>query len=232
MVLDPNALTIGFRPPVCHLQAGRSDLPPVRRAGRTDEQPATSRCSSSSPARPIRPTSPASNSSRGSPTCGTIRGFAGRIVFVEDYDINVARHLVQGVDVWLNNPRRPMEASGTSGMKAVLNGGAELLDPRRLVGGSLQRQERLRDRQRHQPRRRPDYRRPRCREPDARDARRSDPAVLRPRRRRPAATLDRHVVDSIATLAARFSAHRMVMDYVRECYLVAAGGLSSDMTKQ
>ena len=45
-----------------------------------------------------------------------------RIVFLEDYDINVARMLVRGVDVWLNNPRRPMEASGTSGMKAAVNG--------------------------------------------------------------------------------------------------------------
>jgi len=48
--------------------------------------------------------------------------FKGKIVFLEDYDINTARHLVQGVDVWLNNPRPPMEASGTSGMKAALNG--------------------------------------------------------------------------------------------------------------
>lgn len=48
--------------------------------------------------------------------------FAGRIVFLEDYDINLARYLVQGVDVWMNNPRRPLEASGTSGMKAALNG--------------------------------------------------------------------------------------------------------------
>jgi starch phosphorylase len=45
-----------------------------------------------------------------------------RLVFLEDYDINVARYLVQGVDVWLNNPRRPLEASGTSGMKAAANG--------------------------------------------------------------------------------------------------------------
>ena len=45
-----------------------------------------------------------------------------RIVFLEDYDINVARNLVQGVDVWLNTPRRPMEACGTSGMKAAING--------------------------------------------------------------------------------------------------------------
>ncbi|MDD5676950.1 MAG: alpha-glucan family phosphorylase [Kiritimatiellae bacterium] len=45
-----------------------------------------------------------------------------RIVFIEDYDIDVARFLVQGVDVWLNTPRRPLEASGTSGMKAAVNG--------------------------------------------------------------------------------------------------------------
>ncbi|MBN2255056.1 MAG: alpha-glucan family phosphorylase [Deltaproteobacteria bacterium] len=49
-----------------------------------------------------------------------------RIVFVEDYDYNVGRHLVQGVDVWLNNPRRPLEACGTSGQKVVLNGGLNL----------------------------------------------------------------------------------------------------------
>jgi starch phosphorylase len=48
--------------------------------------------------------------------------FRGKVIFLENYDINVARHLVQGVDVWLNNPRRPQEASGTSGMKAALNG--------------------------------------------------------------------------------------------------------------
>src|SRR5262249_41968641 len=41
--------------------------------------------------------------------------FSDKFVFVEDYDINVGRHFVQGVDVWLNNPRRPLEASGTSG---------------------------------------------------------------------------------------------------------------------
>lgn len=46
----------------------------------------------------------------------------GRLVFLEDYDMNLARYLVQGVDVWLNTPRRPLEASGTSGQKAALNG--------------------------------------------------------------------------------------------------------------
>lgn len=45
-----------------------------------------------------------------------------RMIFLEDYDIDIARYMVQGVDVWLNNPRRPMEASGTSGMKAAING--------------------------------------------------------------------------------------------------------------
>lgn len=50
-------------------------------------------------------------------------GGRARMVFLEDYDMELARHMVQGVDVWLNNPRRPMEASGTSGMKVVPNGG-------------------------------------------------------------------------------------------------------------
>ena len=68
-----------------------------------------------------------------------------RIVFLEDYDLALARHLVQGVDIWLNTPRRPMEASGTSGMKVLANGGlnvsipdgwwAEGYDPR--VGWSI-----------------------------------------------------------------------------------------------
>ncbi|HEY9855045.1 MAG TPA: alpha-glucan family phosphorylase, partial [Stenomitos sp.] len=49
-------------------------------------------------------------------------GLEGRVVMVEDYDMNLARYLVHGVDVWLNNPRRPLEASGTSGQKAALNG--------------------------------------------------------------------------------------------------------------
>ncbi|MEO8666779.1 MAG: alpha-glucan family phosphorylase, partial [Ignavibacteria bacterium] len=46
-----------------------------------------------------------------------------KIVFLDNYDINVARHLVEGCDLWLNNPRRPLEASGTSGMKIIANGG-------------------------------------------------------------------------------------------------------------
>ncbi len=50
----------------------------------------------------------------------------GRVVFIEDYDINVARYLVSGSDIWLNTPRRPMEACGTSGMKVMIHGGLNL----------------------------------------------------------------------------------------------------------
>ncbi len=53
-------------------------------------------------------------------------GFVGKIVFLEEYDMCVARHLVKGVDIWLNTPRRPHEASGTSGQKASLNGAPNL----------------------------------------------------------------------------------------------------------
>jgi glycogen phosphorylase len=52
--------------------------------------------------------------------------FSGSIVFLEDYDINVARYMLQGADIWLNTPRRPLEASGTSGMKAAANGALNL----------------------------------------------------------------------------------------------------------
>jgi len=50
------------------------------------------------------------------------QGFGGRIAFIDDYDLHVAHFLVQGCDVWLNTPRKPLEASGTSGMKAAVNG--------------------------------------------------------------------------------------------------------------
>jgi starch phosphorylase len=55
-------------------------------------------------------------------TLGTDRDFQGRIAFVEDYDMHIAHYLVQGVDLWLNTPRRPREACGSSGIKASLNG--------------------------------------------------------------------------------------------------------------
>jgi starch phosphorylase len=81
--------------------------------------------------------------------------FRSKIVFLEDYDINVARALVQGVDVWLNTPVRPLEASGTSGMKAVVNGAihvsvldgwwAECYDPQ--VGWAIGNAEEYADRE-------------------------------------------------------------------------------------
>ncbi len=84
------------------------------------------RCRSSSPARRTRWTCPARS------CCATVvqesqrPRLRERIVFLEDYDMHVARYLVQGADVWLNMPRRPLEASGTSGMKAAVNGGLNL----------------------------------------------------------------------------------------------------------
>jgi starch phosphorylase len=156
--------------------------------------------------------------------------FAGRIAFVEDYDINVARHLVQGVDVWLNTPRRPLEASGTSGQKVVLNGGlnlsvldgwwAEAYDGSNgfAIGrGETHSSAEVQDRR--------------------------DAAALyqvleeqviplyydRNHHGLPRAWIAR-MKRAIRTLGWRFNADRMVMDYVQLCYLPAAGGLSSDMT--
>lgn len=160
------------------------------------------------------------------------RRFAGRVVFIEDYDINVARHLVQGVDVWLNNPRRPKEASGTSGMKAVLNGGLNLsiLDGWWAEAYNGKNGFAIGDGRQHVD----------DEITDARDAQNLIEAlrdeVIPLFYDRDADGLPRRwiemMVESIATLAPRFSAHRMVMDYVRKCYLVAAGGLSSEMYRR
>jgi starch phosphorylase len=157
---------------------------------------------------------------------------AGRVAFIEDYDINVARHLVQGVDVWLNTPRRPKEASGTSGMKAVLNGGLNLsiLDGWWAEAYNGKNGFAIGDGRQHVD----------DEITDARDAQNLI-NVLRDEviplfYERDADGLPRQwiamMVESIATLAPRFSAHRMVMDYVRNCYLPAAGGLSSDMNRR
>jgi starch phosphorylase len=156
--------------------------------------------------------------------------FTGRIVFIEDYDINVARHLVQGVDVWLNTPRRPKEASGTSGMKAVLNGGLNLsiLDGWWAEAYNGKNGFAIGDGRQHVD----------DEITDTRDAQNLIKAlrdeVIPLYYDRDADGLPRQwidmMVESIATLAPRFSAHRMVTDYVRKCYLVAAGGLSSEMT--
>ena len=111
-----------LRPPVRHLQAGRPGAPGRRAAGRDGQL--------GRPADPVhlrRQGPPRGPHRQGAdpehrPADPAGAGSRTRIVFVEDYDMNVARQLVQGVDVWLNNPRRPQEASGTSGEKALLNG--------------------------------------------------------------------------------------------------------------
>ena len=114
----------------------------------------------------------------------------GRVFILEDYDMRVARFMVQGVDVWLNNPRRPLEASGTSGMKAAANGVVEPVRPRRLVGRGLGRRQRLGHRRaRDEPgRRRPGL----CRRAGPLPAPRAGgrAALLRPRRGRRAGGLD------------------------------------------
>jgi glycogen phosphorylase len=155
--------------------------------------------------------------------------FAGRVAFLEDYDINVCRHLIQGVDVWLNNPRRPLEASGTSGQKVVLNGGlnCSILDGWwaeayngsngfAIGTGTSHVDDAVTDR---------------------RDAR----ALYDTLEKQVIPTFydrDRDgvprkwikmMMSSISTLAWRFSSHRMVMDYARLAYLPAAGGVSSEM---
>ena len=159
------------------------------------------------------------------------RHFKGRVVFVEDHDINVARHLAQGVDVWLNTPLRPFEASGTSGQKVALNGGlnlsvldgwwAEAYDGENgfaIGSGGVHA------------------------DPSVQSMR--DASALYD-------TLEREVVPvffdrdadgvprrwvrrmkrSIGSLAWRFSADRMVIDYVTGCYLAAAGGESMNMPR-
>ena len=148
--------------------------------------------------------------------------FGGRIAVVDDYDLHVAHFLVQGCDVWLNNPRKPLEASGTSGMKAAINGTPHLSigdgwwaegftgDNGWLIEGTAN----------------PDDHGAQ----DWADAQalytlleqQLVPGVLRPRRARASRTAGcRSVKQSIRTVLPRFSARRMVKEYVREMYVPA-----------
>ncbi|MGE3705866.1 MAG: alpha-glucan family phosphorylase [Vicinamibacterales bacterium] len=157
--------------------------------------------------------------------------FAGKLVFIEDYDIAVGRQMVQGVDLWVNNPRRPLEACGTSGQKVVLNGGlnlsildgwwAEAYDG--LNGFAIGMGETHADPQVH----------------DTRDAGallsalRDEVIPLYYERDRdglPRAWI-RRMKRAIRTLGWRFSADRMVMDYVLKAYIPAAGGTSCDVSR-
>ncbi|MBX3435110.1 MAG: alpha-glucan family phosphorylase [Pirellulales bacterium] len=155
-----------------------------------------------------------------------------RIVFIEDYDINVARHLIQGVDVWMNNPRRPLEASGTSGQKVVLNGGLNfsILDGWWAEAYNGKNGFAIGDGKAHIDVEKNDQR-------DAEDLSRvlSEEVVPlfydRDAFGLPLKWIDR-VFNSIATLGAQFSAHRMVIDYTEKAYLIAAGGVTSEMTQR
>jgi len=158
--------------------------------------------------------------------------FGDRFVFVEDYDINVGRHFVQGVDVWLNNPRRPMEASGTSGQKVVLNGGlnlsvldgwwAEAYDG--MNGFAIGKGRTHSNMSVHDTRDGDDLHR----------ALREEVIPLFYQRDRdglPRGWIKR-MKHTIRTLGWRFNADRMVMDYTLKCYIPAAGGTSSDIRAQ
>jgi starch phosphorylase len=153
--------------------------------------------------------------------------FAGRLVFLEDYDINLARHLLQGVDVWVNTPTRPLEACGTSGQKVVLNGGlnfsildgwwAEAYDGANgfAIGNSMPHVDPSVQSQR-----------------DAQSFYDTLEREIVPLfYERDATGLPRQwitrVKQSVMTLAWRYNADRMVSDYVRQSYLPAAGGLVS-----
>lgn len=155
--------------------------------------------------------------------------FLGKIVFLENYNINVARHLVQGVDLWLNMPRRPLEACGTSGQKVAINGGlncstldgwwAEAFDGTNGFGighggehANWEHQDDL----------------------DAQALRRvMDHEVLPAFYDRSDDGLPHRWIAmqkrSIRTLMWRFSANRMLIDYALGCYLPAAGGLTSSL---
>jgi glycogen phosphorylase len=154
--------------------------------------------------------------------------FSDKFVFVEDYDINVGRHFVQGVDVWLNNPRRPLEASGTSGQKVVLNGGLNLSV---LDGWWAEAYDGLNGFAIGTGRTNSDM--------DVHDARDGEDlykvlseTVIPLYYQRDSYGLPRGWIQrmkrTIRTLGWRFNADRMVMDYTLKCYVPAAGGTSSD----
>ena len=154
-----------------------------------------------------------------------------RFVFVENYDINVGRFFVQGVDVWLNNPRRPLEASGTSGQKVVLNGGlnlsvldgwwAEAYDS--LNGFAIGTGRTHSNMNVHDTRDGEDLYR----------ALREQVIPLYYQRDRDGLPRGwiRRMKRTIRTLGWRFNANRMVMDYTQKCYIPAAGGTSDDMRR-
>ena len=128
-VLDPNALTIGFARRFATYKRANLIFRDIERLRKIVDNPD----------RPVQIIFAGKAHPKDEPGKAMLKqvvnfskypGLEGKIVFLENYDINMARLLVQGVDVWLNTPRRPREASGTSGQKAALNGviNASVLD--------------------------------------------------------------------------------------------------------
>jgi starch phosphorylase len=124
-VLDPSRLTIGFSRRFATYKRATLILEDVERLKRLMNDPV----------RPVQFIYAGKAHPADEPGKGLIKQlyqlshtpeFFGKLVFVEDYDIGISRQLVQGVDVWLNNPERPLEACGTSGMKVSLNGNLNL----------------------------------------------------------------------------------------------------------
>jgi glycogen phosphorylase len=151
--------------------------------------------------------------------------FLGKVLFLEGYEIDVARHLVQGVDVWLNNPRRPFEASGTSGQKVAMNGGlnCSVLDGWWAEAWDGDNGFAIGEPSVHQ-------------DPEVQDRRDAEATAAALRQEvvplyylRDEAGLPREwlarMKHSIRTLAWRFNADRMVRDYATGRYLPLAGGV-------
>jgi starch phosphorylase len=147
-----------------------------------------------------------------------------RAVFLEDYDMALAQELVQGVDVWINTPRRPWEACGTSGMKVLANGGLNLseLDGWWAEAYDAEMGWALGDGREHSE---PDW--------DSREAEAMydllEHDIVPAFYRRDAQGIPRawvaRIRASMAGLAPRFSSNRMVRDYVEDLYLPAAAAL-------
>lgn len=127
-VLDPEALTIGFARRFATYKRANLILKDLKRLEKLLNRPGRKmQIIFAGKAHPKD--NPGKDLIREIIHTGRLEQFRRSLVFLEDYDINVARYLVQGVDVWLNTPLRPMEASGTSGMKVAANGGLNISIP-------------------------------------------------------------------------------------------------------
>jgi starch phosphorylase len=221
-MLDPDALTLGF--------ARRFAV--YKRPTLLLHDPERLACLLTAPGRPVQLVVAGKAHPRDEEGKRSVRtwaefverpGVRGHAVFLEDYDLSLAQELVQGVDVWINTPRRPWEASGTSGMKVLVNGGLNLSE---LDGWWAEAYEpdagwALGDGREHDD---PGW--------DAREAqqlyRLLEQEIVplfydRDARGVPRAWVAR-IRSSMARLAPRFSSNRMLRDYLHAMYLDAAAG--------